>query len=240
VSSLERCPVVIIACQVLQDVLEDLLSEGLVDQISFMDYGLHRLPNKMTVTLQEAIDAIEEPSLVVLGYGLCGNGLKGLRAGRHTLLAPRADDCIALLLGSYKDYMREFEAEPGTYYLTKGWLESGSDPLKEYYEYAEKYGVEQAQWLMDQQYQHYKRLMLVARDEADMATYRPRAQEVARYCERWNFRYEERLGSDAYIGRLLEAAVALSQNGDALPATLKRDFVVVSPGGEMLQDYFMR
>jgi len=69
---------------------------------------------------------------VVLGYGLCGNGLHGLKAGRHTLLAPRADDCIALLLGSYQAYRREFDAEPATYWLSKGWLESGSNPLQEY------------------------------------------------------------------------------------------------------------
>jgi hypothetical protein len=39
-------------------------------------------------------------------------------------------------------YMREFNSTPGTYYLTKGWLESGSDPLKEYHENLQKYGPE--------------------------------------------------------------------------------------------------
>ena len=36
--------------------------------------------------------------------------------------------------------MRELARVPGTYYLTKGWLESGSHPLKEYQEYSAKYG----------------------------------------------------------------------------------------------------
>ena len=120
-ASPEGLPVVI-ACRVLQDVLERLLPEDLASQVTFMDYGLHRVPDKMTCTLQAALDGVQVPSLVVLGYGLCGNGLDGLRAGPHTLLAPRPDDCIATrsVLGSRRAYAREFQAVPGTYYLTKG------------------------------------------------------------------------------------------------------------------------
>ncbi len=238
-SSREGLPVVVIACKVLQDVLERLLPGDLAQTISFMDYGLHRVPGKMTGTLQEVIDLIEEPSLVVLGYGLCGNGLKGIKAGVHTLLIPRTDDCIAMLLGSYQAYMREFQAVPGTYYLTKGWLESGSNPLQEYEEYVPKYGAEEAMWIMDQQYQHYERLVLVARSQSDLEKYRPQAQEVARFCERWGMRYEEILGSDDYVQRLVEGAAALG-NGHKTPDWLDTDFVVVPPGGEIRQERFMR
>jgi hypothetical protein len=225
-------PIVVIACQVLQSLLEQLLPEDLARQVTFMDYGLHRVPGKMTWTLQDAIDTIEEPSLVVLGYGLCGNGLNGIRAGKHTLLVPRADDCIAILLGSYQAYMREFQGVPGTYYLSKGWLESGSHPLKEYHEYVGKYGPDEAEWIMDQQYQHYERLVLVAHSPADLEKYRPQAEEVARYCERWGMRYEEILGSDVYVRRLVEVAAALDKADS--------DFVVIPPGGEIRQEQFMR
>lgn len=235
----KQLPVVVVTCKVLQDVLERLLPADLAQSVSFMDYGLHRVPGKMAGTLQEVIDGIEEPSLVVLGYGLCGNGLKGIKAGPHTLLVPRSDDCIALLLGSYGAYMREFRAVPGTYYLTKGWLESGSNPLQEYEEYVPRYGEKEAMWIMDQQYQHYERLVLVARNEADLERYRPQAQAVARFCERWGMRYEEILGSDQYVERLIEAAAALG-NGHQPPAWLNTDFVVILPGGEIRQDMFMR
>jgi hypothetical protein len=93
---------------------------------------------------------VKEPSLIVLGYGLCGNGARGVKSRRHTLLIPRTDDCIAILLGSRRAYRREFNAVPGTYYLSKGWLESGSHPLSEYEEYAERYGREEAKWILDQ------------------------------------------------------------------------------------------
>ncbi len=238
-SSPEKIPVVVIACQVLQNMLEELLPENLAEQISFMDYGLHRTPGKMTWTLQEAIDSVETPSLVVLGYGLCGNGLNGIKAGRHTLLVPRADDCIAILLGSRQAYLREFEAEPGTYYLSKGWLESGSYPLKEYEEYVGKYGPEDAAWIMDQQYQHYQRLVLIAHSQADLEKYRPQAQAVARYCQQWGLRYEEILGSDAYVRRLIELVLNVDNSDAGALDAAGDDFVVIPPGGEIRQDDFI-
>ncbi|MCA9928655.1 MAG: DUF1638 domain-containing protein [Anaerolineales bacterium] len=227
----EKLPVVIIACQVMQSMLAGLLPDGLASEVTYMDYGLHRTPAKMTWTLQDEIDAVEQPSLIVLGYGLCGNGLNGIQARQHTLLIPRTDDCIAILLGSREAYMREFESQPGTYYLSKGWLESGSNPLSEYHEYIEKYGAEDAEWLMDTQYQNYERLVLVTQNEADMDTYRPQALEVAEYCKRWNMQYEEIVGSDQYVRQLIEVAAALDKADG--------NFVVVPPGGEIKQQDFI-
>lgn len=225
-------PVVIIACRVLESLIEGLLY-GTRPRTIYMDYGLHRLPQTMPATLQAEIDALPGPSLVLLGYGLCGNGLVGLQAGPHTLVIPRADDCIALLLGSYETYIEEFNAVPGTYYLTKGWLESGSHPLKEYREYQEKYGQSRAEWLMDQQYQNYRRLIFVAHSQGELEAYRPHALEVAHFCEtRWGMRYEERMGSDSFVRRLLAAPEALERVGG--------DFLVIPPGGEVRQSQFIR
>lgn len=226
-----RLPVVIVACRVLESLLEPLLPPEMTSHVTFKDYGLHRLPHKMRVALQETIDGVETPSLIVLGYGLCGNGLHGLKAGKHTLLVPRADDCIAILLGSRERYMQEFESEPGTYYLSKGWLECGSHPLREYEEYVEKYGQEEAAWVMEMQYQHYRRLVLVAHSEEDLDRYRPEAKRVARYCAQWNMRYEEIMGSERYVRRLLEVASTPEEAGD--------EFLVVRPGGEIRQDQFV-
>lgn len=229
----------VIACQVLKDVLEPLLPEDPVDYVAFEDYGLHRVPGKMTKTLQERIDSIEQPSLVVLGYGLCGNGTSGIHSGKHTLLIPRADDCIALLLGSREAYLREFRAEPATYYLSKGWLDSGSHPLSEYHEYAEKYGAEDAEWILDEQYQNYQRLALVAHSSADLEAYRSAAQEVAEFCARWDMEYQEILGSDDYLRRLVETAVDVPKKGMAAAEQVSSEFVVVAPGDEIRQDAFI-
>ena len=231
-ANVEQLPVAVLSCNVLRELMMRNLPDDWARDAVFMDYGLHRVPDRLRTELQGALERIPEPSLVIVGYGLCGNGLNGLQAGRHQLLVPRVDDCIAMLLGSYRAYLRHFEEAPGTYYLSKGWLESGSHPLSEYQEYVPRYGPEQAMWIMDQQYQHYERLVLVAHDRADLEAYRPLAQEVARFCERWGMRYEEVLGSERYVRRLVEGAAA--------PELLDGDFVLVPPGGDLRQVQFMR
>ncbi len=225
-------PVVVIACQVFQNMLETMLPANLADQITFLDYGLHVFPKKLAVSVQNAVDSITVPSLIVLGYGLCGNGLRGIKAGPHTLLIPRTDDCIAILLGSYAAYRREFTNHPGTYWLSKGWLEAGTNPLAEYQKNVAQFGPETAAWVMDQQYQHYQRLALVAQTQADLDAYRPQAQQVADYCRRWQMNYAEVLGSDSYVRRLIDIAANLHLADD--------DFVVIPPGGELKQDHFVR
>lgn len=229
----EDRPVVVIACKVFQDLLERHLPPELVDRVSLMDYGLHEYPKKLRESVQETIDRIEMPSLILIGYGLCGNGLSGVRSGDHILVIPRADDCIAILLGSNQAYEKEFKKNPGTYYLSKGWLESGSDPLSEYEHYVERYGQEKAEWVMDQQYSNYSRLVLVAHSREDLEAHRPRAQEVARYCERWGMQYEELLGSDHYFRNLIKAIEILPESSDDA-------FLVIQPGGTIEQSQFLR
>ncbi len=232
----KRLPVVFIACKVFQGLIEKHLPADLAGQLIFLDYGLHEVPRNLKAALQQEIDRLERPSLVVLGYGLCGNGLDGIQAGRHILLAPRVDDCIAILLGSYQAYQQQFDNSPATYYLSKGWLESGSNPLQEYQRYVQKYGETRATWLMDQQYRNYKRLVFVAHSLEDLHAYRPQAQQVADYCSHWGMRYEEILGSDEYVRRLVELAAGLEQANEGL----QDDFIVVPPGGVLQQRQFLR
>jgi hypothetical protein len=215
-------PIVFLSCRIFETLLARHLPAGLKDRVTFLDYGLHRVPKKLTKSVQSAIDAIPTPSLIVLGYGMCGNGLLGIQAGIHTLLMPRTEDCIAIFLGSDESYRAEFNAHPGSYYLTGGWLEAGSDPLKEYETYLPKYGQKTTDFVMDTQYKNYTRLALVGHSEEDLSTYRERALRVAEYCQRWNMSYHEILGSDSYIRRLIEVALDLSKADDA--------FRVVPPG----------
>lgn len=226
-----RRPTIVVACRVFRDLFERFVRAGMIKDFIYLDYGLHTYPKKLNQAVQEALDALPESSLVILGYGLCGNGLNGIQAGRHSLLIPRADDCIAVLLGSRERYRKEFKEEPATYYLSKGWLESGSNPLSEYEDYAGRYGAAKAEWLVDQLYHNYKRLALVAHSQEDLELYRPRAIEVARFCERWGMRYEEMLGSSEYFERLIRAAAA--------PEQAEVDFIFVPPGGELRQEEFL-
>lgn len=225
-------PRAIIACRVVQSLIEPYLVEVPIPA-TFMEYGLHRTPALMLAALQERVDQVSNPSVIILGYGLCGNGVVGLKARVHTLILPRVHDCIAIFLGSQQRYMEDFSAEPGTYYLTKGWLESGSDPLKEYRALLEKHDRETADWVIDAQYQNYKRLVLVAPSRGELEFCQDSAREVAEFCAaRWGFRYEERVGSDEYVKRLVANAPLLQKSTD--------DFLVAPPGSEIKQEMFWR
>jgi hypothetical protein len=94
----------------------------------FLPKGLHDLGGKpMAAKIQEVVDRTPEGmyDAILLGYGLCGNGLDGLRARDTQLVLPRAHDCIGLLMGSAERYQAYFDGNPGTFYRSTGWLERG-------------------------------------------------------------------------------------------------------------------
>jgi hypothetical protein len=236
-----KTSIVIIACKVFQTLLEELLPKDSEADITYMDYGLHVVPKNLTKEIQQVIDRIKSPSLVILGYGLCGNGLVGIQSGIHTLIIPKSDDCIAILMGSYDEYREEFFREPGTYYLTMGWLEAGSNPLSEYKEYIDKYGTEKAALIMDLQYQNYSRLMYVSHNEDDFNQYREQVEEIANFCKRWDMRFEEKLGSDRYIKDLIALTNEIQSNGQQLVReSIESDFVIIQPNNVIAQSYFLR
>ena len=227
-----RLPVKVLACPVLRDLIEPRLA-GTETSAVYLDYGLHVAPKRMAPSLQEQLDALEEPSLVLIGYGLCGNGLEGLEAGRHTLVIPRADDCITLLLGSHQAYAQAQQDHPGTYYLTRGWLEVGAHPLEEYRSLVERFGCESADHVVDTLFGGYTRLCLLASTDADLAACRAEAREIAEFCSRrWGMSYEERIGSDVLLRGLLDAPASLDALGE--------DFVLIPPGGRVKPQMFLR
>ena len=83
--------------------------------VEFLPKGLHDLGGKpMAAKIQEVVDRTPEGvyDAILLGYGLCGNGLDGLTARHTPLVLPRAHDCIALLMGSAERYQAYFEEQP--------------------------------------------------------------------------------------------------------------------------------
>ena len=78
---------------------------------------------------QEQIDqAAAYASQIVIGYGLCSNGIVGVIARKQGLYLPHCHDCIAFFMGSHRAYLKAFEMRPGTYYLTPGWVAEKKDP----------------------------------------------------------------------------------------------------------------
>lgn len=117
-----------ICCEVLyrEVCLTVARSSNQVD-IEFLPKGLHDLGwRKMRERLQQTIDLTDFAyyEALVLGYGLCSNGVVGLRCPVPMIL-PRAHDCITLFMGGRDRYRDYFNANPGVYFLTTGWIERG-------------------------------------------------------------------------------------------------------------------
>lgn len=89
-----------------------------------------------------------------------------------------------------------------------------------------------ANWIMNQQYQNYQRIVFVAHSCEDIEKYRPRALEVANYCEQWQMHYEEILGSNSYIKLLIETITSLYETVE--------DILVIQPGENIDREQFIR
>jgi hypothetical protein len=162
-----------------------------------LDFGLHRVPQKLKIALQDAVDrAAEEAETVVLGYGLCAMAVTGLRANGCTLVVPRVDDCIAIFLGSREAYKEQAKQAPGTYYLTKGWIEVNDTILEEYERMVERYDEARAQRMMDLMLKHYRRLVYIDTGYDGQEKYRAYAQRAA---AQFDLAYEEIRGSNDLV-----------------------------------------
>lgn len=157
----------LISCDVLYRETCAVVSRS-VNQVDveFLPKGLHDLgASPMRQKLQEAVDQVDPAAYeaVLMGYGLCGNGLAGLTARSVPLVVPRAHDCITLFLGDRQRYLHYFQENPGVYFSTTGWIERGerlgelSQPglqrqgiAMSHEEMVAKYGEENAQFLEEE------------------------------------------------------------------------------------------
>src|ERR1039458_3455240 len=115
-----------ICCQVLTREMNSAISRSPHSvELEILPMGLHDLGASMRPHLQERIDAADGDGYdaILLGYALCGRGSEGLRAGKTQLVLPRAHDCIGLLMGDRHLYQAYFDAHPGIYFRSPGWVE---------------------------------------------------------------------------------------------------------------------
>lgn len=182
----------LIACQVLWRELcyYASLSEGFFT-FRFLEQGLHNTPEQLKERLQAAVDEADASACdaVLLGYGLCSNGLAGISAGKHRLVVPKAHDCITFFLGSKERYRDYFDAHPGTYWYTPGWIECSLQPGKDRYDlllrqYVEKYGEENGQYLMEMEQGWLKEYSNAAYVDLGVGDAR-RHKDYTRECAQW-------------------------------------------------------
>lgn len=212
----------IIACAT---VAEELRHLGVAEErLTVLDFGLHVFPDKLRENLQAEIDATPGDRDILLGYGLCSNALLGLSSPSHRLVVPRVDDCIALFLGSRAEHRRQLAEQPGTYFLTKGWVEAADVPYYEYLRMVERYGEEKARRVSRIMLANYTRVLLIDTGNYQLEEYREFARVMA---ELFELAFEEVAGSNRMLVKLLE--------GD-----WDGEFIVIEPGGEFKLGDFLK
>ena len=189
----------VIACATVLEEMSPFLPENVPSET--LDFGLHLRPAHLKKALQEKIEeASQRADVLLLGYGLCSMAVVGLQATTAHLVIPRVDDCIAIFLGSCSAYREQVQREPGTYYLTKGWIEVGDTPFSEYRRLVEKYGEEKAKWVIQLMLKNYTRLGFINTGQYEIDRYREVARKTA---EQFDLRFEEIEGSPALVKKMV-------------------------------------
>jgi len=230
-----------LACEVLARplYLSAARSPHIVD-IALFRRGLHNDPADLRAKLQTRVDEVSADGYdaIVMGYGLCGQAVAGLTARQIPVIIPRAHDCITLFLGSRERYTREFEDNPGTYWYALDYIErddgtggsialgSASDAGLDatYEEYVQKYGKDNADYLMEVMgawQKHYKRAALIDLGVGDITAVAAQAQAEA---DRRGWIFEKVAGDMILVRRLIE--------GD-----WERDFLALQPGESVSMTY---
>ncbi len=213
----------VIACATVLEEMLPFLPADIPYEV--MDFGLHLRPQELKRVLQEKIDeASQQAEVILLGYGLCSMAVVGLRATVATIVTSRSDDCIGIFLGSCDAYRQQASKEPGTYYLTKGWIEVGDSPFSEHEKLVEKYGEAKAMRMMRLTLKNYTRLAFINTGDYDLERYRDYAR---RNSEKFDLCYEEIDGSPALVQKMIAGP-------------WDDEFVVVSPGETITYEMFTR
>lgn len=207
-------------------------SKNIID-LEFMDKGLHDAGEKiMSKTLQDAINTVDTQkyNAILLCYGLCNYGVKGLHA-KAPLVIPKVHDCISLFMGSGEKYLRYFENNPGAYFCTSGWIERadvsgenvmsalGLKPGADYSQYGEN--EEYLKEMLGNWTQNYKKQVFIDTGVGDPAVYSAITESEAKSR---GLEYESIKGDI----RLIQALV----DGDWGP-----EFLVVPPGNIITATY---
>lgn len=155
---------ILIACSMIEDEINAAFDRFEIQDIEiwWQERGHHNDPDKLREVIQAEIRRAEDngADLIMLGYGLCGNGAVGWHAEKAVLAMPRFDDCVNMMLCTGKRDRRNY-LKAGHMYLTGGWSKDEGALLDMFESYLAKYGKRKADKLMKMMLDSYNSVTVI-------------------------------------------------------------------------------
>ena len=145
----------------LQEALQALLhrlDEGARDGVAVTLPSV--CPGRGPAAEREQAVIVEPVREAILALGFCGKGLQGLVSERVTLVFPRVDDCVSLLL-NHGCSREDIPRNPRNYYLTRGWFAHDNSTAEAFEDWTARYGAERAAQLRKTMFAGYERVGLI-------------------------------------------------------------------------------
>lgn len=211
----------LIACETLRDEVELALKKTKTEiEISWMPNRLHDRPEQLKNALQEEINRVENDyNILLFAYGNCGNGLLGIKSEKATMIIPKYDDCIGMLL-CHKPQLDRIRTT--TYFLTPGWIEGEKSLEVEYAQIIEKYGEKRAKMIYDMMFKNYKELMMIDTGAYKLEDWMERVEKISKI-----------VGLDVVVdeGDITALEKLITEDWD-------EDFCIIPPQRETVHDDF--
>lgn len=210
---MRQFPHKIITCRALAPVFEELT--GTAAPLSVMDIGLHLQPERLRRALLQKVAELEKPeTTILLGYGLCGRALEGVFSSSSTLVLPRVDDCVGMLLGSRQRHKHVLAEHPGSYFLEPRWLDTELNIFAQMDKGLAHIPENRRRQLLQTALQHYDRLVLLTEKQSEGSA-AARCMELA---NAWDMVFERMEPEYGLIERLLYGPWD------------RNDFIIAPPG----------
>ncbi len=219
----------ILSCGMLADELQEACRICNCDiPIIWMKRALHNRPQYLKDGIQKVIDEHQEYDQILLTYGLCGNGILGIKSEHTGLVIPKFHDCIHQLLqnvdkgtGNGNELWKN-NSSTGHIYLTRSWTLDEESIYHQSQRILKQYGREQGNEILKQIYGSYTDIDIIDTDCYDVNPILEYAQKAASLNQ---MKVNTVDGSTVILQRLLKGE-------------WDENFIVLEPGEVLKRSHF--
>jgi len=213
---------VLLACEMLRKELNYLIDQEPFDgTVVWMEKGLHEYPDRLKEALRREIGNWDgKVDYIVLVYGMCGNGVLGLKADRSRLVIPCFDDCIRCLLS--REANAPIPVDQKALYYTDEWMDTSVSMLIKHNAYVEIYGEKKAFKIYKAMLKNYERATFLDTGLYDIDYAESRIRETC-----------DKIGLE-----ITRTPASLRVYDDLLRGRWEKEFIVTVPGETVTEAHF--